>query len=72
MRPMHLYTLHDDPGKDMKGERFGSWALSSFCLIIAFHHILSLLTPSTARARYFAALEVHSDTIVSCVHDTDL
>ena len=72
MRPRRLHTLHDGPGKDMIGGTFSSWALSSYCLNITVHHMVSLLTPSTSRIRYFAVLDVHRDTIVSCVYDADL
>ena len=34
--------------------------------------MLSQLTPSCSRTRYFAGLDVHRDTIVSCVYDADL
>lgn len=72
MRSQHLHTLHDGPGKDMIGGTFRSWALLSCCLNTTFHHMLSQLTPSTFRARYFAVNDGHCDTIVSCVYDADL
>lgn len=41
-------------------------------LHITFNHMLSQLVLSPSRTRFFAVLDIHRDTILSCVHDTDL